>query len=1011
MLAINQDILTAAGKVDLNYKLGFLNRGKRMSDFARASRWIVLVAVMIIVAGIAGGCKSTATITENGYTYKKVKGDPLGARIYTLDNGLRVYMTVYRDEPRIEASVAVRAGSRTDPDTATGLAHCLEHMMFKGTDELGTANYDLEQVALDRITELFDCYCQTSDTIEAKRIYHKIDSISYHASKYAIAGEYDKTMSALGAKKTNAHTGVDGTVYTNEIPSNKVTQWLEVEYERFKDPVFRLFHTELAAIFEEKNAGLDSDYRKARQAVKSGLWGKHPYGTHTILGSVEHLGNMSITKLVDYFNTYYVPGNMALCISGDINPDSLIKMVDDTFGRLEPANPPEFVSYPEEPLSETVIKEVVGPDREMVIIGFRFPGEGSREAKLLRIADWLLMNGTAGIMDINLRQTQKVISPYCMADINKDYSSQFFAARPREGQSLEEVKELLLSQLELLKEGEFPVWLPQAAANVLQIIYLEKSSSNKGRVQKFVDAFLAGIPWEGKLAEVENYQRITKEDLVKFANKYYRNNYAVVYKRTGESNKGEKIRKPEITPVELDREIQSEFAARVMSMESPEIEPVFLDFGRDIQWFTVKNDVPVLYRHNEENDLFNMYYVLDMGSNHNPTLKIAMEYLPYLGTESYSNSEFKQELFKQGCLFRTSTHDDIMYITIHGLGKNFESSIELIEELFSNAESDSAVLANLVEDIIKNRSEDKLDKDVILHRAMESYAMYGKHSPYTNRLSTSELRNLNGQELVEIIRRIKNHQHRILYYGPHGKDELADLLNEYHQVPEKLLEIPPEEEFEQLPMKRNIVYVCDYDMRQAEIIFLSRSVRYNEDNVTVRKLFNEYYDGNMGSVVFQTLRESRGLAYSVEGCYITPDNWDECHYVYGYIGTQADKLPEAMAGMYDLLNVFPESEKCFEDSKESILNQIRTERITKSDILFQYESQKRLGIGGRDIREKVFNQLPSVGMEELRNFFNEYVRDRKYTILLLGDTGKLDFDVLEQYGEVRELNLEEIFGY
>lgn len=983
-----------------------------MTGVRSFSKWFVFVAILLPVAGAVSGSGETVHITEGGYTYERVEGDPLDARIYTLDNGLKVYMSVYRDAPRIAASIVVRVGSKNDPDTATGLAHCVEHLMFKGTDELGTANYELENKELDSIAELFDLYDLTADSLERKRIYHRIDSISYLASKYAIAGEYEKVMGALGATRTNANTSVERTVYINEIPSNKVAQWLALEYERFKDPVFRLFHTELAAIREEKNIELDSDYEKTLHAIDSGLWKSHPYGTHTILGSVYHIDHLSVHDAVNYFNAYYVPGNMAVCISGDIDPDSLIEMIDGTFGRLEPAPVPEFTPPAEDPITEPVVKEVWGPDKSMVAIGFSFPGTSRlRETRLLMVADWIMMNSVAGLLDINLKQTQKVISAFCYADINTDYSKHLFLSRPREGQSLEEVENLLLSQIKLLKEGDFPDWLPEAAANILKIIYLEQYSSNNGRVSSFVDAFTYDISWEDKVAEVDEYRQITKEDIVGFANNHYRDNYVVVYKRTGEDSTIEKMRKPEITPIELGSDSQSEFASKVLSLESPEIEPEFLDFDRDVETFATRNDVPVLYKRNTENDLFKMYYVFDMGRNNDRTLDAAMKYLSYLGTATYSNKQLKQELFKQGCLFRTAVFDERMHITISGLGENFKSSIALIEELLANAEPDSTVLNNLVEDILRMRSDSKLDAHEILHRAMESYAKYGKRSPYTNRLSEEELRHLDPVELAEILRGVTGFRHRILYYGPHAKDELAGILNQYHADPRKPRDIPEGRYFKQLPMEENIVYVCDYDMRRAEIVFLSKSAGYNADNAAVRRLFNQYYDGNMGSVVFQTLRESKGLAYSVEGSYTIPDNKDGAHYVYAYISTQADKLPESMAAVYELLNVMPESEECLGNSKKSIINQIRTERITKSDVLLRYEQQKRLGIADRDIREDIFNRVPSIGIEELRDFFNSYIKGNKYTILVLADRDEIDFDVLEQYGEVRELSLEEVFGY
>ena len=273
--------------------------------------------------------KGVATLTappiEKAYFYKTVPNDPLNARIYKLDNGLTVYMTVYKNAPRIQTYIAVGAGSKNDPKTATGLAHYLEHMVFKGTDRYGAKDYSQEEPLLNQIEMLYESYRQTTDTLIRKKIYHKIDSISGAAAKYAIANEYDKMLTSIGAQGTNAYTWMEQTVYVNDIPSNQIDKWLAIESERFRKPVMRLFHTELEAVYEEKNRGLDNDGIKAWEALFAGLWQKHPYGTQTTIGTIDHLKNPSLTEIKKFYNSWYVPNNMAICLSGDFDPDSLIK--------------------------------------------------------------------------------------------------------------------------------------------------------------------------------------------------------------------------------------------------------------------------------------------------------------------------------------------------------------------------------------------------------------------------------------------------------------------------------------------------------------------------------------------------------------------------------------------------------------------------------------------------------------------------------------------------------------
>jgi predicted Zn-dependent peptidase len=989
--------------------------------FTRKKFFIVLISIfsaLSIITLIAGCSKNVSQPVAKApqpevdpYPYESVEGDPLNARIYTLDNGLRVYMTVYKDAPRIQTAIAVRVGSKNDPVETTGLAHYLEHLLFKGTDEYGTIDFAKEKVLIDQVIDLFEVYRTTTDTLARKEIYQQIDSLSYEASKYAIAGEYDKMLSSIGTKGTNAFTGNEQTVYINDIPSNQIEKWLKIESERFRDPVIRLFHTELEVVYEEKNRSMDNDRRKLSEALDTALYQKHPYGTQTTLGHVEHLKNPSIQNVINYFNTYYVPNNMAICLSGDFDPDSMIRMIDATFGQFEPSEVPPFIPPREDPIAEPIFKEVIGPDMESVLIGFRFPGAKSKEADLLLVTDYILMNSVAGLIDLNLKQKQKVIGPYSYTSIQNDYSKHVLGGRPRQGQSLEEVKDLLLSQIDLIKKGEFSDWLPSAVVNNLKMDQIRGYESNWGRAAAFMNAFIEDIPWEEYVNELAELEKITKADIVSFANQYYGDNYVVAYKRTGEDKNVKKIVKPPITPIELNRQAQSDFIKNISQIKSREILPVFIDFDELIEETKIKGDIHIYYKKNVENDLFNLVYLVDMGSNHDLVLRAAVQYLPYLGTSKYTPEEFKQELYKLGCSFNVWTGEDRIQIRLSGLTENFEAGVKLFEHLLADAQPNQEALTNLTKDILKNRADQKLNKGVILNAGMFNYGVYGKVSPFTNKLGEEELHALSPEQLIGKIKDITSYPHRVLYYGPHELGALASALSTLHNTPEKYKDIPEPKTFAELPTEENKIFYCDYDMKQVEIIMLSKSVPYKKENIAIRSLFNEYYGGSMASVVFQTLRESKALAYSVYGSYYTPRKKEDSHYIFSYIGTQADKLKEAMDGMFDLLNDMPQSDISFNDSKEAILGQIKTERITKDAILYRYESQKRMGNEDRDIRKDIYEQLPALKMQDLMAFFEQYIKDKQYTILVLGDTEKLDLATLENFGSVKELSLEEIFGY
>ena len=962
---------------------------------------LILCFVTIIVSN---------SFAQKTYKYESVKGDEMNVRIYTLDNGLKVYTTVYKNAPRIQTAIAVKTGSKNDPSDNTGMSHYLEHMMFKGTAKFGSRDFLKEKVQLDKIDSLFEVYRSYKDTVLRKKTYHLIDSISGVAATFAIANEYDKMLGAIGAKNTNAFTSVEQTVYINDIPSNQLETWMDIEAERFRSPVFRLFHTELETVYEEKNMSLDDDDDKAWDSLSLSLFQKHPYGTQTTIGTIEHLKNPSLITLRNYFNKKYIPNNMAICISGDFDPDVAIKLIDDKFGSFAKKQLETFVSPIEELITKPIIKEAIGPNAESIMIGYRFGGSNSKDADLLTIFDMILANSTAGLIDLNLNQAQKVLDAGSYVNIMKDYSMHVFYGSPKESQKLEEVKNLLLSQIELVKKGDFPDWLIPAIINDLKLADIKKSESNMSRTFEMVSAFVEETPWADVVGKIQRLSKITKQDIINFANSNYNNNYAVVYKRTGVDNNVAKVVKPALTPVSIDRNSQSAFLAEILAKKPSEINPVFIDYDKDIKKFTTDKNIQIYYNENKENKTFSLYYIFEMGSNNDKKMSLAINYLPFLGTSKLTPAQVKQEFYKIACSFSVSSSDDQTYVRLSGLSENFEKGVALFENLLADAKPDQVALDNLISNVLKQRSDNKLSKQEILWNAMNNFGEYGLKNPYTNILSKAELKAVKTDELITKIKDLNSYQHYIMYYGTNSTDTLITLLNKYHKVPATLKAVPFETKFEELNNTENKVYAIDYDMKQVEIMMLSKSQKYDKANVPAIRLFNEYFGAGMNSVVFQELRESKALAYSCFAVYSTPSRLDKSNYIVSFIGTQNDKLPEAMKSMFDVINNMPESEKSFNAAKEAIIQQIRTERITKSNILFDFSLAKRLGIN-YDIRKDVFSKVPEMKFLDLLSFQQNYLKDKKYSILVLGNKKNLDVKTLEKYGKVEFLKLEDVFGY
>jgi predicted Zn-dependent peptidase len=954
---------------------------------------------------------SYAGAGDKQYKYDTVPNDPLHGRIYHLANGFTVFITVNKAEPRIQTYIATKAGSKFDPHDATGLAHYLEHMLFKGTDKFGSQDYAKEKPELDKIENLYETYRHTTDAEARRKIYHQIDSVSYVASGYAIANEYDKLMSSIGSRGTNAFTSVEQTVFQEDIPSNEMTPWLEIESERYRNPVMRLFHTELEAVYEEKNRNLDDDNEKTEEAMLSGLFQKHPYGTQTTIGTIHDLKNPSLKEILKYYHTYYVPNNMVMALSGDVNPDEAIKEIDKYFGTFESKPVPVFNPPVEEVIKAPISKTVYGPNAATVTMGFRFAGAGSHDADMLDLIQMLLSNGQAGLFDLDLIQQEKVLNAAVNNNIMKDYAEQEFQAYPKEGQSLEAARDALLAELDKLKKGDFPDWLIEASVNNLKLQQIQQFRDNNVRALSFVLAFTTGESWGDYVGEINRISKFTKKDVMDFASSHYNNNYVIVYKKIGVDSTVEKVQKPPITPVQTNPKAVSPFVQHIEQEKVAPVSPVFVDYKKDISTFTVKNQMPVYYVKDNDDSTFNLFYIFDMGSKNSKLLQPALNYLKYAGTSKMKPEQVQQEFYKMACSYTTVCDKDRLYFNLTGLTRNFTPSLKLFEELIADAQPDTLALQKLVDVTMKQREDNKTDKNVILFQAMYNYGIYGPHSPTSNVLTNDELMHLKPEQLTDILHKICNYNHHVLYYGSQTPQQLTSALEQYHKMPAKFEAPPAGDHFEELACT-NQVFVVDHDMKQTEIMILERGdAHYNPSLNPVVSIYNEYFGGSMASITFQTLRESKALAYATFCRYGAPSDSNKHYYNLAYIGSQADKLGQALDGMTELLNdSMPDFEHLWTSSKEAVMKGIASTRIIREGILFNYENARRLGID-YDTRKLVYDNVPKLTFGDVEKFHKEKIAKQPYTILVMGNKKDIDMKALEKYGKVTFLTMQDIFGY
>lgn len=945
---------------------------------------------------------------KNGFSYITVSNDQNGVRVYTLKNGLKVYLAKNTDAPRIQTYIPIRTGSNNDPVDNTGLAHYLEHMMFKGTSKIGTQNWEKEKTLIQQISDLYEQHKAEKDSEKKKAIYKKIDEVSQEASKYAIANEYDKAISSLGATGTNAHTWFDETVYKNNIPSNELEKWFQVEQERFSELVLRLFHTELEAVYEEFNRAQDNDGRLVSYEMMDALFPTHPNGQQTTIGESEHLKNPSMEAIHKYFNEYYVPNNYALVLVGDLDFDKTIQLAEKYFGQFQAKELPKK-QYPVEKPMDKVIKRVVkSATTPRLQMAWRSDSSGTKNARLAEIVSQILSTSSAsvGLLDLNLNQKQKVLSSSAYNLALKQYGYLALVAVPKENQSLDEAKNLLLEQVDLVKKGEFPDWMLKAIVNDLKLRKEKSLESADGLASYLYNSYIQERTWEQELEDIQEYEKITKEEVVKFANDFFKENYVVVYKERGKNDKLVRVENPGITPIQLNRETQSPFLKNLQEQKVEEIQPQFVDFSKEIKTDKI-NGKKLSFIENKNNNIASMNYIFHFGTDNDKELSTAFTLLEYLGTDKYSPEEIKQEFFKIGVTYRFQVGTDMVNIMLSGLEENLVAGAKLLDHWLENVKADEGIYKTVVNTILEARGVAKKDKNRIM-AALTNYARYGRESRFRDVVSQERLTSAKSTEFTEKVKTITDYPYEIFFYGKDLKKfqkGMASVVNN-----NKKEAVPSPAKIYPEPVATGKVYFANYDMVQVEMSKVGRGEVVNPQDFGKINVFNEYFGRGLSSIVFQEIREARSLAYSAYVSYARPSELKKHDYVSTYIGTQANKLGQAVGAMNELMANLPQIQAQFDNSKNSALKQIASNRITKQNIYFNYLAMQKLGLN-YDMRKDIYQEVQNLSLNQLTNFYNQKIKPVVFNTAIIGKKENLDMNAISQMGELVELSLEEIFGY
>ena len=980
---------------------------------------ILIFSFLFSAAGDSSRYRVRTALDSNSLRYSYVENDPFAGREYTLENGLKVYLSRSVLKPRIRFKMAVRAGIADSPADATGLAHYFEHMMFKGTDRIGALDYKKEKVLLDKIEQLFEEYRKTPEGKKKQAIYAEIDRISYEAAKYASAGEYSALISRIGGTSLNASTSADATLYVVDIPSGELEKLLILESERMRNPVMRLFHTELEAVFEEYNRSCDNDSFLAHEALWSKLFYPHPYSWVPFIGKVQHLKNPSITRIREFFRKYYVPSNMALTLAGDLDYDKTIRLVRKYFSHFPSGKKVIRNLKKASPLKKNEFVTVKSPKAGFQLIGFRLE-KGRRNEILGYLLGKILSNGSAGLMDQNLVRAQKVLSAGAYCAERKDYSYFLLWGRPRAGQNFEELSKLLLSELQKVKEGAFDPLLLEGIKTHYRKSLAEAQDDPDSALLTYIDSFIKEVPYVENLRILDDLGKITKKEIVHFARSL--GHYVRVDKVTGASPPDQKVKKPPMTPVVTNSHQYSAYAKEFMKKKSaPLPEGDFLTMGKDLLKMDIGKGETLLYSKRplpRNRKLFIFQIILKRGSNSDPLLETALAYMKLLGTGNRTADSLRKELYANGISLDINCSAEQTILSIQAFHDRKEKAFSLAKEYLTGVKADEKVYQAFIARLLKSRADRKKDQNSNFS-ALNHFAAYGntvENNPtlYRNSVDEKRLRSLRGADLVSLVQKYFRTQERIYaYVGPDSPQEVKRLISLYFPAGKetgKKEPVPENRVFRLQKTHRSTVYLLPYDSKQFLFGIRARKGVFSLEKLPYILLFNEYFGaGGLDSIVFREIRESRSLAYSAYAYYNSPMEKGKCEAFVGVVGTQSDKFFEAADSLLALFRKIPVQENQFLQAKGKLVKALSSSR--RYGLLTDfYFGMEKMGIKG-DHRKELLESLQKLTLKDIVDFGTENVSAGAYDLFILGPVKELDFKRLSRYGKIRLLTQKEVFGY
>lgn len=937
-----------------------------------------------------------------------VEGNPLKIQQFKLSNGLTVILNEDNSKPEVFGLVIVKAGGKNDPANATGVAHYMEHMLFKGTTSLGTIDWEKEKPHIERIFELYDELGKTTDEAKRTEIQTKINDESLKAAEFAIPNELSDIINEQGGTNLNAGTGPDYTMYYNMFPSNQIEKWIDLYSHRFIDPVFRSFQAELEVVYEEKNLYNDQFQTRLLESFQKQFFKNHPYGQQTLIGSIENLKNPSLTKMYEFFKTYYVANNMALVLSGDFNSDELIPIIEEKFGKWRQGEVPQPKIWEEKPFNgRELVKTRLTPIK-VSLLGFRAPSNTASDYASAEVLTSLLNNSySTGLLD-KLSLDGKLLAAQALSIPYQDHGAVIIFTIPKiVGQSFDKAEALVLQEIEKVKKGEFDDWMLEAIKQEMYRKHTTSMENIQNRALFMGTAFAKGENMEEAFDYPNKVMSVTKADVVAMANKIFGPNYIAYQSKTGFPKK-EKIEKPNYKPLLANKNAKSEYAKHLETV--PALEPKFkpIDFNTDIQRASIATGHELLRVQNPDNDIFSFTLSFEVGEYEMPMLKYASAGLNMSGAGEYNVNALKEEFAKIGTSYNIYTNDSYTVIDLQGIESNLPRTLELVGLLVSNPKLEQAKIKNIIDGDLTSRKMERSEPDNVA-QALLSFGLYGKKSEYIDRLSTKQLKALQAAELVDAFKKATGYTSQTRYSGTVSADSVAKLVNQYIPLAASPVKgTSPIDRVATLYSENTVLFVDKPKARQSKVFIFMNGSPFSIENAVAIEAFNDYFGGGFSGLILQEIREYRSLAYSAGGNFRLPNLKGNPVNFIGYVGTQSDKTLTAMETFNGLFRSMPEKPERVDMIKNHLELSSQTDRPGFRSLANSVERWKRLGYSSDPALYKQA-AYKNLNWDTIVQFYSNEVKNKPLVYIIVGDKKQIDMNAIKTYGKVVEIKEAGLF--